>query len=49
MYRREATDRLNRRPAWGCRYASAAVALAPAFLIARSVPEGARKRAPAQN
>jgi hypothetical protein len=41
MYRAEGTDRLNRRPAWAWLYASAAVALAPVFLVARYLPEGA--------
>ena len=41
MYGMERANRMNRRPAWGWLYASAALALAPFVLVAKVVPEGA--------
>lgn len=41
MHGMERANRVNRRPAWGWLYASAALALAPFVLVATIVPEGA--------
>jgi hypothetical protein len=41
MHGMERANRLNRRPAWGWLYASAALALAPFVLVVKIVPEGA--------
>ena len=41
MYSVDRADGMNRRPAWGWLYASAALALAPFILVVRIVPAGA--------